>query len=232
MRAGYRWTHQISLILEVEVHQWSDQKMTGADDAYHVLEVLGGLDMDVWIVGRQSEQLHIWATWCMGRQGIEPITGLPRPLIDLIARVSLKEDVSCELRQFLATLPDTPAKPESLWRCFAVTALLRVESHLRPCAGSDLALELLELLRLLTSTSVGEDNLRALGWPAFELGIHIQDNDQGGMTLVDNILTQLFDQSDEGWRSPQGSLRSLIKGFWRERDDAVTESLIVTKRRL
>lgn len=217
MRAGYSWTHQIPQILEIESRPRRDDSMACTSDANHTLEVLGGLDMDVWIVGRQTEPLHIWATWCMGREGIEPITGLPRPLLDLIARVSRKEDVASELRQFIATLPHMPTSAERLWRCFAVTALLCIESNLRPCGVGNITLELLKLLRVFISTSTGEDNLRSLGWPAFELGIHIQDNTQGGMALVDTILAHLFEQSGEGWRRPQGSLRSLMKRFWTER---------------
>ncbi|OJJ06541.1 hypothetical protein ASPVEDRAFT_75638 [Aspergillus versicolor CBS 583.65] len=139
MRAGYTWTHHIEKILPLAVRMSQDSNhYTAADSHSHsLLEVLGGLDMDAWIVGRRSEPLHVWKTWCMGRQGIESITGLPRPLLDLIARVSVKEDVSAELHQFIGILPlpQRQRHRESLWHCFAVTALLHLHGRGRPVDG-------------------------------------------------------------------------------------------------
>lgn len=220
MRAGYVWTHQLSNILEFAIRPLGDTVWVSTSESYRLLEVLGGLDMNAWIVGRRSEPLHIWATWCMGRQGIEPITGLPRLLMDLIARVSRGEDASDELGQFIALLPDQKTQTEYVWRCFAITALLCVESRHWPSRGvGDLTLELLEALRYLNTTSSGLDNYHALGWPAFTLGIHIQDNSRGGMALVDSILSSLFDRPDDGWRHPGGSIRSLMSRFWEERNE-------------
>ncbi|KAF9893471.1 hypothetical protein FE257_010783 [Aspergillus nanangensis] len=180
MRAGYTWTHQISKILEFAIRPRGDDIAVSTTDSHQLLEILGGLDMNAWIVGRRSEPMHIWATWCMGRYGIEPSTGLPRPLLDLIARASRNQDVSDELRQFIAHLPDRPSHGEYLWQCFAVAALLSVRSRLRSSLGvTDLTIELLEILRHLNTTPGVEDNYCALGWPAFTLGIHIQDNALG-----------------------------------------------------
>lgn len=132
--------------------------MTSPDNTYHILKVLVDFDIVRRLDGGGGNQRYCTfgqpSAWV--ERALSLITRLPRPLLDLIAHVSLKEVVSRELRPLLMTLPNTPLKPESVWRCFAVTALLRVESHMGPCATSELALELLVLLRLLISTSVGE----------------------------------------------------------------------------
>ncbi|KAL2810169.1 hypothetical protein BJX63DRAFT_403057 [Aspergillus granulosus] len=221
MRAGYTWTHHIAEILPLAVRLSSDNIHSATSDPHSLLEILGGLDMDAWIVGRRSEPLHVWTTWCMGRQGIESITGLPRPLLDLIARVSRNEDVSAELRQFitLLPLPQRQSYQESLWRCFAVTALLHLQSRVSPVGGVDvLTTQLVDLLRYLHATLAWKGNHNVLAWPAFTLGIHVQDNSLGGMTVVNEILSLVFAQSDEGWRHPDGCMRALMNQFWEERE--------------
>jgi hypothetical protein len=80
-------------------------------------------------------------------------------------------------------------------------------------------LELLEALRYFNNTSSGLDNYYAIGWPAFTLGIHIQDNSLGGMALVDSILSSLFDRPGDGWRIQGGSIQSLMSRFWKERNE-------------
>ncbi|KAL2848176.1 hypothetical protein BJY01DRAFT_246501 [Aspergillus pseudoustus] len=169
--------------------------------------------MDTWIVGQRSKPLHVWANWCMGRQGIEPITGLPQPLIDLLARLSRLEDVTDELRQFLAGLSCGSNTLPPVW---AFKGKKEV---------GELATELVGLLRLLsapgpgatTTTPAVSENWSVLAWPAFTLGIHAENNNAAAMTLVDDILSPVYDQSSSGWRHSDGSLRLLVNQFRNER---------------
>jgi len=237
MRAGYEWTFHISNILPLALHL-EGNGTTRTGESHSLLEVLGGLDMDAWIVGRRSKPLHVWANWCMGRQGIEPITGLPRPLIDLLARLSRLEDVSHKLRQFLAELSCghddfTLTGNLNLWRCFALTGLLQVQSRFMPSREGvdELVMELLDLLRRVsppgfttTTPGVSERNWSVLAWPAFTLGIHVENNNEGAMTLANDILSHIYDQSSFGGRPSDGSLLLLVNQFWNERQTVGRDS--------
>jgi len=99
MRAGYPWAWQLERMLVIVL------VMPIRPERQQYLEILVGLDMNVWIVGRKSLPLHIWAKSCRNSQGIEEMTGLPRPLLDLISLVSRGDDVSRDLQQYADILP-------------------------------------------------------------------------------------------------------------------------------
>lgn len=59
----------------------------------HLLEVMGVMDMPCVAVGRQTPCIGIWRRYCRPtgpRHGIEPVTGLPRTLVDLFAGIGLE----------------------------------------------------------------------------------------------------------------------------------------------
>lgn len=56
----------------------------------HLLEVMGVMDMPCLVVGRQRLPIGIWRRFCQPtgpRHGIEPVTGVPRSLLDLLAGI-------------------------------------------------------------------------------------------------------------------------------------------------
>ncbi|OOQ84834.1 C6 finger domain protein [Penicillium brasilianum] len=58
----------------------------------HLLEVMGLMDLPCFTVGRQTRPIGIWRRFCQPtgpRNGIEPMTGLPRDLLDLLAGIDL-----------------------------------------------------------------------------------------------------------------------------------------------
>lgn len=64
----------------------------------HAFEVLGYYDLPSFIVNRRAPRLDIWQTYCMhdtDRSEIEPVSGLPRSLLDIFARL---EEADCEER--------------------------------------------------------------------------------------------------------------------------------------
>ncbi|QSS63839.1 hypothetical protein I7I51_00899, partial [Histoplasma capsulatum] len=179
MRAGYTWTHQLPRILSLLLalpDNVSAAVETDACSQLNLLEILGRLDMDVWIVGRRSEAVHIWATYCSGREGIEKTTGLPRPLLDLIARLSRNEDVADELQELLLGLPpESDDYASNVHRCFILTALLQLHSRVRPMPGVDLLIKnLLDMVRRLHAATDARHQ-RVLIWPAYVVGCYVRE---------------------------------------------------------
>lgn len=167
--------------------------------------------MDAWIVGRQSEPLHVWARYCRGRDGIDRITGLPRSLVDLISLTSRGEDVTEQLGHFIQRLPGSPAAAEDLWRCYALTGMLylrRVEDDGR--ATADLRNEVSALIsRLSEDPEYSESSV--LAWPAYTLGCHGQDD--GTRTLVEHVLARTIALQDACSSSIWTPLNAMQK-FW------------------
>ncbi|PGG96338.1 hypothetical protein GX51_07868 [Blastomyces parvus] len=223
MRAGYAWTNHLpqtlSFILACPANL-SNTMETDLWPPHDVLETLGGLEMDVWIVGRQSKPVHIWATYCSGRQGIERVTGLPRPLLDLIARLSRYEDVADELRELLLGLPpERDDYASNVHRCFALTALLQLHSRVRPVSDVDLLInDLLDMIRLLHLVVAAPLNQRILIWPAYVVGYCVKEVKD--MNLVENALLQariLGHQTRGGSLAPEESVLVMLRKFWDER---------------
>lgn len=105
---GLPWTSH--LICMVDLYKLHGGDLRGslppALDAYthHCLEVLGIMDMPLFVLGRKTPCLSFWrrfrATQRLGGDnrndgGIEPVSGLPRTLLDIFA-CSLEEDHDCE----------------------------------------------------------------------------------------------------------------------------------------
>ncbi|CAG8909646.1 unnamed protein product [Penicillium egyptiacum] len=58
----------------------------------HLLEVMGVMDIPCLAIGRQTSPIGIWRRFCQSagpRHGIEPVTGLPRSLLDLLAGIDI-----------------------------------------------------------------------------------------------------------------------------------------------
>lgn len=58
----------------------------------HLLEVMGVMDIPCLAIGRQLPSIGIWRRFCQPtgpRHGIEPVTGIPRSLLDLLAGIGL-----------------------------------------------------------------------------------------------------------------------------------------------
>ncbi|EEH33091.2 hypothetical protein PAAG_04144 [Paracoccidioides lutzii Pb01] len=221
MRAGYPWTHHLpqilSLLLAFPVNV-SDAVETDICSRLNLLEILGGLDMDVWIVGRRSEAVHIWATYCSGREGIEKTTGLPRPLLDLIARLSRNEDVAVELLELLLKLPpESDDYASNVHRCFILTALLQLHSRVRPMPDVDLLIKnLLDMMRCLHAATDARYNQRVLIWPAYVVGCYVREVED--RSLVENTLLQVrIPDRPSGPLAPEESVLVMSQQLWDER---------------
>ncbi|KAF4456685.1 C6 finger domain protein [Fusarium austroafricanum] len=186
----------ITMVMLSQIAIVLSQKTTsnGTDtETQHLLEILGGLDMNAWIVGRKTEPLHIWAKWCSGREGIETVSGLPRPLLDSIACLSMYQDVTEDLREFISELPRQEDMTTSVQRCFALTALLQSHNTIVPLTDADeIAASLQEAINNLRT----EVNLGLFAWPAYTLGRYVGCSD-ARMRLVKGILGQIYSQTND-----------------------------------
>jgi len=152
-----------------------------------LLEAIGGLDMNVWVLCRRSPPLHIWARYCSGRQGVEEITGLPRPLLDLIAQVSLQQNVIAELEHYLDGLPKSPIEhQERIWHCYTLAALHDQYLHFTPRRDAQPLLDRLATILSELHQTLHKSNLRALIWPAYVLGRY--SSRPGISCLVSEVL--------------------------------------------
>lgn len=172
------------------------------------LEILGGLDMDVWIVNRQSPPLHIWANYCQNRQGFEELTGLPRPLLDLISLVSRGEDVSRDLQQYAATLSQMRDTMTEICRALVLSA--RIYLHEEPLFS--LSNELFTRLTGLKQQMPNSD-LGILAWPAFTLGS--RGTSQDCRSLAEEILSAISASCLlDGVTALRGSPLSAMRSYW------------------
>ncbi|KAF3386863.1 hypothetical protein F1880_000799 [Penicillium rolfsii] len=92
---GLPWTMHIEgmhNILHSRSPNESPIKATLTPFRAHLLEVMGVMDIPCLAIGRQLPSIGIWRRFCQPigpRHGIEPVTGLPRSLLDLLAGIGL-----------------------------------------------------------------------------------------------------------------------------------------------
>lgn len=198
MRAGYPWTNQIPAMLQLLLQTTQASTTVGTTaDKDHMMEVLGGHDMNAWIIGRQTKPLHIWAEHCMGQSGVEAVTGLPRRLLDLIAQASMGRNVRHKVETWAAEAPLEP-QPDSIkvWHCYRLATLLYMNNTSSERDTSpDVELIAGELWgtvhQILYHQSVNNDfNQRVLIWPLYTLALstHNRKHSAKALTLIVNIL--------------------------------------------
>lgn len=79
----------------------------------HLLEVMGVMDLPCFAVGRQSSEIGIWRRYCQPtapRYGVEPVSGLPRTLLDIFAGIGTETTEQ--------TFWDWPGEQGSFLQCY------------------------------------------------------------------------------------------------------------------
>ncbi|KAJ5300921.1 uncharacterized protein N7443_005923 [Penicillium atrosanguineum] len=97
----------------------------------HLLEVMGVMDLPCFAIGRQTPCIGIWRRYCQPagpRQGIEPVTGLPRSLVDLFAGIGMETTEQ--------SFWDWPGEAGSflqcyLWEAHRLAGILTLRKHAR-----------------------------------------------------------------------------------------------------
>ncbi|KAJ5632453.1 hypothetical protein N7490_008792 [Penicillium lividum] len=95
----------------------------------HLVEVMGIMDLPFFSVGRQTPCIGIWRRYCQlatPREGVEPVSGLPRTLIDLFAGIHID---TTEQRFW-----DWPGEAGSflqcyLWEAYRLAGILTLRRH-------------------------------------------------------------------------------------------------------
>jgi hypothetical protein len=235
MHLGYHWTAHIGGLLSLAERSLLDNGIITNNSAARTFERLASVDMAAWIIGRRTPPLHIWSTWCSGGNGIEKITGLPRSLLDLIGRASLREDVAEELTTWFALLrmdDSTPAEYH-IWQAYCIGSLLQL--HLWEVATVD---NPDSLVTLLTSHVEGfwafvdvdvDVNPRMAVWPLYVVGAVARD--EPTWLYVTGRLEHQALYRDFRCRN---SLLKILKETWARRahGEAITPDIVARENNL
>ena len=131
---GLPWTMHLEGMHNIlQSHGLDDphRKTTSFKFRTHLLEVMGVMDLPCFAVGRQTPCIGIWRRYCQSvgpRQGIEPVTGLPRSLVDLFAGIGMETteqsfwDWPGEVGSFLQCY---------LWEAHRLAGILTLRRHAR-----------------------------------------------------------------------------------------------------
>lgn len=96
----------------------------------HLIEVMGVMDLPTFVIGRSTPVLGIWKHYRQGLSvagdvsltGIEPVSGLPRSLIDVFSRIDTPE---AELDLWLWTGELGEYLQQQLWDAYRFAGMLR-----------------------------------------------------------------------------------------------------------
>lgn len=131
---GLPWTvHLEGMHNILQSHGLADRYCTAAQTSFrtHLVEVMGMMDLPFFSVGRQTPCIGIWRRYCQPatpREGIEPVSGLPRALVDLFAGISLDTTEQ--------SFWDWPGEPGNflqcyLWEAYRLAGILTLRRHAR-----------------------------------------------------------------------------------------------------
>lgn len=107
------------------------------------------MDLPPFVAGRRSPPIHIWYHHCRGSSrtwlgpvsigGIEPITGLPRSLIDLFSCIGFSPDQDIESGFWCWPGEEGSAAQLHLWEAYRFAGILAVRrnSHSGPGIGGN-----------------------------------------------------------------------------------------------
>ncbi|CAL5873659.1 uncharacterized protein PFLUO_LOCUS7941 [Penicillium psychrofluorescens] len=79
----------------------------------HLLEVMGVMDFPIFVIGRQTPCIGIWRSYCQRaepKEGVEPVSGLPRSLLDLFAGIGIETTEQ--------SFWDWPGNPGDFLQCY------------------------------------------------------------------------------------------------------------------
>lgn len=131
---GLPWTMHLEGMHNIlQSHGLDDPHRTATSFKFrtHLLEVMGVMDLPCFAVGRQTPCIGIWRRYCQSagpRQGIEPVTGLPRSLVDLFAGIGMETTEQ--------SFWDWPGEAGSflqcyLWEAHRLAGILTLRRHAR-----------------------------------------------------------------------------------------------------
>ncbi|OJJ42784.1 hypothetical protein ASPZODRAFT_146955 [Penicilliopsis zonata CBS 506.65] len=155
----------------------------------HLVEVMGVMDLPGLVLARQTSCLHVWRRHCFGRTGVEPVSGLPRSLLDLYSSTFHYADrdsrsaETAEAALWAWTGEGGNPLQYRLWEVHRLAAILNIRQHSVsvpsvPSVSSDTlamrALDNLDALRQSCADSqAGSSVMNATSFPLFVVGMEI-----------------------------------------------------------
>lgn len=235
MHLGYSWTTHLSGLLTLAETFELDSSASQEERQSNTIERLAGVDLDVWIIGRQTTPHHIWARKCAGGLGIEPMSGLPRSLLDLIAQASLRRDVSRRLRQWASELDclSYGRARYHVWQAYCIGTLL--QQHIWQVTTLDDASDLLQTLKSHIETFMdaiddeADLNPRMTLWPLYIAGALAEDMETRSF-VTQKLADPLFYRDFKS----QNHLGAILTETWERNDrgDKVTPDNVAQERKL
>ncbi|KAJ5376804.1 hypothetical protein N7509_013690 [Penicillium cosmopolitanum] len=146
---GLPWTMHLEGMHNIlQSHGLSDGASDSGTSTFrsHLLEVMGVMDLPCFSIGRQthpssigrqSSCIGIWRRYCQSatpRRGVEPVSGLPRTLLDIFAGIGIDTteqhfwDWAGEPGSFLQCY---------LWEAHRLAGILSLRRHLRSVRNKD-----------------------------------------------------------------------------------------------
>ncbi|KAJ5308923.1 hypothetical protein N7508_004302 [Penicillium antarcticum] len=113
---GLPWTMHLEGMHNIlQSHGLNDTNRPSAPTHFriHLLEVMGVMDLACFSVGRQCPRIGIWRRYCQPaapRYGIEPVSGIPRTLLDIFAGIGAETTEQ--------TFWDWPGESGSFLQCY------------------------------------------------------------------------------------------------------------------
>ncbi|KAJ5659369.1 hypothetical protein N7507_005820 [Penicillium longicatenatum] len=131
---GLPWTiHLEGMHNILQTNGLADRHRTAAQTPFrtHLVEVMGVMDLPFFSVGRQTPCIGIWRRYCQPatpREGVEPVSGLPRTLVDLFAGICIDTTEQ--------SFWDWPGEPGGflhcyLWEAYRLAGILTLRRHAR-----------------------------------------------------------------------------------------------------
>jgi hypothetical protein len=232
---GYHWTEQFAGLLSLAKSSGFLETIATDKAVVTMVEGLALMETDPMILGRRSKPLHIWATYCLGRPGVEPIAGLPRALLDLIALASRHRNNVEDIRAWASRLDPVGLSPAKyhIWQAYAIGTMLYM--HLKWTAIPDY-LALASTLRahidrFLETAPASGASRRLVIWPVYISGLLATD-----ARTRSNVIKVLGGQMAPRFPEEKNPLCIVLKETWTRVDagefvamDAVARELNIER---
>lgn len=124
MNRAMPWTFHLNGITSILIEKGAFQSPSGGME--DTIFLIGILDLPAYILGRQTDNLHIWYNHCRFQSGIEEVTGVPYSLVDLLSSV-MEPDIEDRLLQW----PGEPGEPTQCktWNAIRYAGIITAKDY-------------------------------------------------------------------------------------------------------
>ncbi|KPI41935.1 uncharacterized protein AB675_5301 [Cyphellophora attinorum] len=193
-----------------------------------VVEGAGLLDLPGATLGRRNPCRRIWSRLVapLARGGIEPVSGLPRSLLDIIAKLGEGQNVKPQLLDWTPDVKAEHSLQYPFWEAFRLTILLAQHASREVSGSSDnvqsaetdsLVMRILSCVKMLRDTT--DDSFQiplrdCVLWPLFTAALHTD-----GGTSTRTLLTKEYQAFlDRRNKLVDRTAWSILQEVWARRD--------------